>query len=255
MIKRNPRFGWLPDKLDSRDIPYFAIRKFSLAPIALPESVDLRKDWPPVYDQGNLGSCTAQAVVAAYEVELRKQPALADVSLSKLFVYYNTRLMEGTVESDSGAYIRDTVKVIKFLGTCLETIWPYSVNDFKVKPPEDAYVEALNHQAIVYASVPGNIRDICIALADGYPVVFGFTVYESFENPEVAKTGMMTLPKAGERAVGGHAVLAVGYNQATQHFLVRNSWSSNWGIEGYFWMPFAYVERLARDFWVIQSVE
>lgn len=255
MLRRNSRYGWLPDRPDSRDIPYFATRRLSLAPIELPESVDLRMDWPPVYNQGYLGSCTAQAIIAAYEVELRKQELLKDVCLSTLFVYYNERVIEGTTQTDSGAYIRDGIKTIKEKGVCRNELWPYVIERFRDEPPPEAYEEALNHQAILYASVPPNPRDVCIALADGYPVIFGFTVYENFESEEMSRTGVLRLPRRGEVVVGGHAVLAVGYDQSTQHFLIRNSWGTDWGLEGYFWMPFAYIERLARDFWCLKAVE
>ena len=247
-------YGWHPDPPDFRDLPYMAIRPMQFAPIELPEEVDLRIHCPPVYNQLSIGSCVAQSVVAAYEMELLKDTTLDDVSLSKLFVYYNARMLEGTVNIDAGAHIRDGVKVVAEYGACQEMYHPYVVSKFKEKPSDPAYLEALNHKAIIYAAVGRETSEICLALADGFPVIFGFTVYESFENGNVRHTGIMTMPKAGERAVGGHAVLAVGYNRQKQLFLVRNSWGAEWGQNGYFWMPFSYAQRLARDYWIIKKV-
>jgi len=251
----NRSYGWRPDRPDSRDIPYYAIKPLSFLPVEIPQKVDLRIYCPPIYDQGRLGSCTAQAIVAAYEMELIKKPDLQDVSLSRLFVYYNTRAMEGTIEVDAGAHIRDGIKTIAKAGAPLESLWPYTIGKFRDLPTQEAYIEALNHQAVLYASIQNNSRDICVALADGYPVIFGFTVYESFESNYVAKSGIATLPKRGERSVGGHAVLAVGYDEGSQYFIVRNSWGTDWGMDGYFFMPYAYFPRLARDFWIIKDIE
>jgi len=253
MIKR--RWGWKPDRPDSRDIPYMALRPMTSAPIELPPLVDLRVWCPEVYDQGSLGSCTAQAIIGAYEFLLIKSQEQPDVSLSTLFLYYNERVVEGTVEIDNGAYIRDGIKSLNDTGVCCKGLWPYITQKFAERPTDEAYAEAATHQALVYASVHPDYRDVCIALADGLPVIFGFTVYESFMEAAVAKTGILEIPKRGERAVGGHAVLAVGYDMATQMLLVRNSWGINWGIEGYFWMPFAFIRNLARDFWCIKQVE
>lgn len=251
----NNRFGWLKDLPDHRDIPYLAIRPMSMAPIELPDKVDLKLNCPPIYQQANLGSCTAQAIIAAYEMELIKQEDLPNASFSTLFLYYNERVMEGTVELDAGAYIRDGVKSINKTGICLEETWPYIISKFREKPPPNCYEEALYHQSILYASVSPNIYEIMLAMADGYPVIFGFTVYESFESDEVTRTGIMPFPKSGERAIGGHAVLAVGYNREKQHLIVRNSWGKTWGDAGYFYMPFSYINKLARDWWIIKQVE
>lgn len=261
-------YGWKRQLADQRDIPYKSIRQ-AFRDKDLPESVDLRPQCPPIYDQGDLGSCTANAIVGAYEFDLNKQDTVKIdyrgahglpldgklyTPLSRLFLYYNERDAEGTVNIDAGAFIRDGMKSIAKQGVCEEALWPYDIQLFSHEPSEEAYVNAEKHQAIFYSAVNQSIQDIQIALADEFPVIFGFTVYESFESKEVAKTGIMPMPKRGERIVGGHAVLAVGYNQNCQIFLCRNSWSQGWGVEGYFWMPFSYL-HLCSDFWVLKSVE
>jgi len=176
---------------------------------------------------------------------------------SRLFIYYNERAMEGTVDTDSGAMIRDGMKSISKLGVCTEDTWPYDISQFTAKPPAKAYTEAKKHQALVYRRVLGQLHQMQGCLAQGYPFVFGFSVYESFMSPEVAKTGKVPLPPRGEQLIGGHAVLAVGYDDAEQSFIVRNSWGTGWGIKGYCLMPYGYLTdpQLARDFWAVYTVE
>ena len=180
-----------------------------------------------------------------------------DFMPSRLFIYYNERAIEGTVDSDSGAMIRDGIKSIAKLGVCDEAIWPYDITRFTEKPPKQAYTDASKHQATVYRRVIGNLHQMQGCLASGYPFVFGFSVYESFMSDQVAQTGEVPLPPRGEQLIGGHAVVAVGYDDSIQRFIVRNSWGSGWGIKGYCTMPYGYLTdpQLARDFWAIYTVE
>ena len=133
----------------------------------------------------------------------------------------------------------------------------YDISKFTQRPPDQSYQEALKHQVTSYQRVPQLLNQIKGCLAHGFPVVFGFTVYDSFESEEVAKTGVVPMPAPGEQVLGGHAVLAVGYDDATQRFLVRNSWGDGWGQGGYFTMPYTYLvdRQLASDFWAILEVE
>ena len=247
------RFGWTPDLPDARDFMYSAPEAVLTT---LPKKVDLRSKMPKVYDQGQLGSCTANAIGAAFEFGQVKQ-GLKDFMPSRLFIYYNERAMEGTIDTDSGAMIRDGMKSISKLGVCTEDTWPYEISQFTQKPPAKAYTEAKKHQALVYRRVNGQLHQMQGCLAQGYPFVFGFSVYESFMSPEVAKTGKVPLPPRGEQLIGGHAVLAVGYDDAEQSFIVRNSWGTGWGIKGYCLMPYGYLTdpQLARDFWAVYAVE
>ena len=247
------RFGWVPDLPDARDFMYSAPDKVLTT---LPTKADLRPKMPKIYDQGQLGSCTANAIGGAFEYE-QVQSGLADFMPSRLFIYYNERALEGTVDSDSGAMIRDGMKSVAKVGVCSETTWAYDVARFTEKPPGAAYTEAKKHQALVYRRVLANLHQMQGCLASGYPFVFGFSVYESFMTPDVAKTGKVPLPARGEQLLGGHAVLAVGYDDADQSFIVRNSWGTGWGTKGYCRMPYAYLTnpQLARDFWAIYTVE
>lgn len=247
-------FGWIPDLPDQRDYQY-------AAPIevtgALPAKVDLTSACPPVYDQGQLGSCTANAIGAALEFDQMKQNLSPIFVPSRLFIYYNERAMEGTINSDSGAQIRDGMKSVANQGACPEDIWPYNIANFEVQPTDACYQAALQHKAILYQRVTRDLTQMKGCLASGYPYVFGFTVYASFESAQVAQTGHAPMPQHGEQVLGGHAVLAVGYDDANQWFIVRNSWGTGWGMQGYFTLPYAYLttRSLASDFWTVRVVQ
>ncbi len=243
-------YGWLKDVHDPRDYR-FPIPKL----YGFPQKVDLRPKCPPVYDQGQLGSCTANAIAAAVEFE-RMAQSLPDFVPSRLFIYYNERAMEGSVSEDAGAQIRDGIKSVANLGACSETEWPYDVSQFAVQPPAPCYQSALHDQVIQYSSMVQSLNSMQTCLSMGFPFCFGFTVYDSFESEQVAQTGIVPMPSASENQLGGHAVLCVGYDNTTQQFIVRNSWSANWGLQGYMLMPFAYLLRgdLSSDFWNIKLV-
>jgi C1A family cysteine protease len=249
--QRVVRYGWVPDLPDARDHLYSA-------PIArvvpLPANVDLRAQCPPVYDQGQLGSCTANAIGGAFEFDRLKQK-LTDWVPSRLFIYYNERVIEHSVANDAGAQIRDGIKVVAKLGACDETLWPYDITKFADKPPAEAFTSAAKSTASSYARVTRSLNQMKGCLASGYPFVFGFTVYDAFESDDVAKSGVLNMPDlAKEKVVGGHAVLAVGYDEPSQRFTVRNSWGPNWGQQGYFTIPYAYLldDNLSDDFWTIR---
>ena len=246
------RLGWLPDIPDFRDKMYGAVRP---TPATLPAHVDLRPNCPPVEDQGQLGSCTANALVGALEF-LELKDKVRFVNLSRLFVYYNERVIEGSVGTDSGAMLRDGIKTLAKQGVCSETNWAYDIASFTKKPPKGCYQEAENHQILSYARL-NSLDEMRATLAEGFPFVFGFAVYQSFESQQVAKNGIVNLPEAGEKQVGGHAVLAVGYDDASKRFIVRNSWGTGWGQKGYFTIPYAYLENrnLSDDFWTIRRGE
>lgn len=257
MTPKHHGLGWVPDVPDQRD---FVFAPRVVKPKAMPPRVDLRSGLPPVYDQGMLGSCTAQALAAAFDFDRRRQGE-AFMSPSRLFIYWNERDMEGTVDSDAGAMIRDGVKVLVKLGTPREKIWPYDIEKFTLKPHDAAYVEAEKNQALIYQRIMRPIndkaQDMLLCLSMGYPFVTGFAVYESFESQEVARTGIVPMPKMSERVLGGHAVVVAGYDLEKRHFICRNSWGSEWGDKGDFYMPFAYLEdyNLASDQWTLRSVE
>ena len=247
------RYGWIPDLPDARDRLYSAPMAVMAA---LPAKVDLRPQCPPVYDQGQLGSCTANAIGGAIQFDRMKQNLTPNFVPSRLFIYYNERVIEGTVSTDSGAQIRDGIKSVAKQGACPEPDWPYDIAKFAVRPPTADYREALHDRAVTYSRLTQNTNLLKGCLASGYPFVFGFTVYESFESQAVAQSGVVPMPSPNEQVLGGHAVLAVGYDDSTQRFIVRNSWGTSWGMAGYFTMPYAYVTdpNLADDIWTIRLI-
>jgi C1A family cysteine protease len=241
------KYHWIPDLPDHRDFIYKA------APISIPSKTDLRPLCSSVEDQGNLGSCTGNALVGAIEV-LENIEKASFVDLSRLFVYYNERAMEGTIKQDAGAVIRDGVKTLVKSGVCTEKLWPYNIARFKYKPTKPCFADGLTRTVSMYSRL-NTTSDMRNCLAAGFPFVFGFSVYESFESDAVAKTGVVPMPGKGEQLLGGHAVLAVGYDDTTQHFIVRNSWGADWGDQGYFTIPYAYLadRNLSDDFWTVRK--
>lgn len=246
------RYGWIPDGPDQRDHLYSVPAQYLKA---LPPAADLSSQCPPVYNQGELGSCTANAIAAAVEFDRRKQK-LPDFVPSRLFIYYNERVIEGTVPIDSGAMIRDGIKSVASDGACPEPEWPYDIAKFTQKPSAQCYRDAKLDRVVSYQSIIQDANQMKGCLASGYPFVFGFTVYTSFESDEVRETGHAPMPAWGERPIGGHAVMAVGYDDSKQRFLVRNSWGTEWGMKGYFTLPYAYLIQtgLSSDFWTIRLV-
>jgi C1A family cysteine protease len=242
--------GWVPDLPDHRDFLYADLRQPG---VRLPSAADLRPGMSPVENQGQLGSCTANALAGALEfLEVKSGQPLVD--LSRLFIYYNERAIEHTVASDSGAMIRDGIKTLAAQGVCPEKKWPYVVSAFAKKPSAACYTAAKGHVIQTYHRIV-SLSEMRACLAEGYPFVFGFSVYESFESATVARTGVANMPKPRERQLGGHAVCAVGYDDKSKRLLVRNSWGPAWGMEGYFTLPYDYVSNrnLSDDFWTVRS--
>jgi len=253
MPRKIQRYGWKPDLPDPRDLTYSGPLHIQQE---LPPSVDLRSKCPPVYDQGQLGSCTANAIAAAIEFDLIKQ-GKKDFVPSRLFIYYNERVMEGTVSADAGGHLRDGIKSVAQIGACPEKDWPYNIKQFAKKPPQKpAFADAGACKAASYQSIAQNTLQMKTCLASGFPFVFGFVCYDSFESEQVAKTGVLNMPAQGEGQVGGHAVTAVGYNEKQQRFTIRNSWGDTWGQKGYFTIPYSYLvdPSYSSDFWTIRAV-
>jgi C1A family cysteine protease len=251
-IRRIKRYGWIPDLPDRRDLRFTAPSRGPL-----PRRIDLRGGCPPVYDQGLLGSCTAHAIAGAVEFALGHQRAADVFTPSRLFIYYNERVIEGTVDEDAGAMLRDGIKSVARLGAPHEGLWPYVIARFRTRPAPPVYEDGLKHQALLYRRVTQTLDQMKGCLAAGFPFIFGFAVYESFENDAVRRSGRVPLPDARESLLGGHAVVAVGYDDAASRFIVRNSWGADWGDHGYCTMPYDYLadNDLSDDFWTITLME
>ncbi len=261
--------GWQPDLPDFRDLTAESesVKKVlaKSAPVKTaaktqPASVDLRAWCSPVEDQGDLGSCTANAGVGMYEYFERRAFG-KHIDASRLFLYKVTRTLIGST-GDDGAYLRDTMKALVLFGVPPERYWPYDVAKFNKEPTSFCFSFAQNYQAVKYYrhDPPGTSPADALAavrkgLAAGLPSMFGFSVYSSIP-PLGDGKGEIPVPGPGDTLEGGHAVLAVGYDDAKKigsskgALLIRNSWGETWGVGGYGWLPYAYVEKgLADDFW------
>jgi C1A family cysteine protease len=249
----NRKYQYKRDTLDERDLKHqFELVKYFDAIM----SVDYRSKCPPVYDQGKLGSCTANAIAAAYEFDEMKEEESNVFTPSRLGIYYNEREMEGNVEVDDGAELRDGIKTINRCGVFPETMWPYDISKFNVKPPAECYVESSKHKAVEYKRVEQNLDQMKQCLINGYPFVFGIDVYESFELDSVVNTGVILMPKEGEKKLGGHALMCCGFLVDKGVFIVRNSWGVSWGQGGYGYLPFDYMlSNMASDFWTVTRVK
>jgi len=278
------RFGWIPDIPDFRDYSEETAsvremkarggpgrrRRPGRSPDVLPPAVDLRAFCSPVEDQGNLGSCTANAGAGVIEYYERRAFG-RHLDASRLFLYKTARnLMR--LKGDAGAYLRTTIGAMVLFGVPPEDQWPYDDGPeaFDREPPAFCYAFAQNFKTIQYFrhDIPGTPAAATLArvkahLASGHPSMFGFAVYSSIESADAR--GAIPFPGPGERVEGGHAVVAVGYDdrleigtggrgrpKTTGALLLRNSWGTGWGDGGYGWLPYAYVERgLAEDFWSV----
>lgn len=250
------RTGWIKDTPDERDYKYsLRVPQRQTLP-----SVDLRPKCPKVLNQGELGSCTACAATAMVQFVrgVEKHP---NWQPSPLFTYYSTRLIEGSVDRDNGASLRNTIASTVRYGVTPELFWKYNISNFKVNPPQGVWSEALNHQTIQYLRIDNTKEsEICDCLTKGYPFVFGVAVYESFVSRLVARTGVVPHPNTRkEQFLGGHALLAVGYEQIgkVKHLIVQNSWGTGWGQRGFCKIPFTYITSsvLCGDCWTIRTTE
>lgn len=277
------RFGWLPDlpsvsdyteKHDKIKSKLAAMRRRVENPLTLPASVDLRAWCSPVENQLNLGSCTANAGVGMIEYYERRAYG-RHIDASRLFLYKATRdLLKST--GDTGAFLRTTMEALVLFGVPPEEYWPYVVANFDMEPSAFLYSFGQNYQALNYyrldpsgTTKPALLNAIKTNLAAGLPSMFGFTVYNSYTQANTANQGAIPYPAAGEKVVGGHAIMAVGYNDTLQiknaaagaaattgALLIRNSWGTAWGNGGYGWLPYDYVlQGLATDWWALISQE
>lgn len=231
-----------PDLSDWRD------RYYNYARSAIRESVDLRDMARVVQSQSDLGSCTAQAIVAAYEILLKHEYPSDFAELSPLFVYYNTRMEDGTINEDTGAYLRDALKALGRYGVCTEEAWPYDPKRFNLKPSAEAYRNANKYRIKDYRRLT-SIDNILDSLSNNHPVVAGIMVYSSFEQITKEST-VLSMPDNLEKELGAHAILLVGYDLNRKQLLAQNSFGSNWGEKGYFWIPFDYMQQELTDAWI-----
>lgn len=270
MIPYMPKLGgWRPDSQmpgASADVDWkFSANKATLLAASVGVSspgvevdgvLDLRKWCSPVEDQGRLGSCVGNAVVGALEfLQIRSGMTLTD--LSRLFVYYNSRLMHQDQDKDAGTYIRLAFGTLSSLGTCSERRWAYDVNKVFTRPGWSCYRDGYANKIGSYYSIDSKgqerIDQIKEALQTQHPVVFGVLVDREYA--KFTGSGVVSMPGSSRQDVGGHAQLIVGYDENKRAWLVRNSWGTWWGDAGYAWVPYAYLDASdADDFWVATAL-
>lgn len=243
------QFGWIPQFPDRRDIAFTASPDTEIL-----DEVDLRPGQSEILNQGDIGSCTGQAVARALRY-VRHQQGQDEFESSRLMLYYGGREALGTILVDSGAMLRDVIKFAAKTGACPEAMWPYNADKFRLKPPPEAYDAAQKYRALSYRAIPkgaGFIKRLHAALCEDCPVVFGVMVYNSFMSRKAATTGVVPMPGRFERPIGGHAITAVGYTK--KHFIFANSWGADWGDGGYGYLSHSYLRNLGSDFWAIRMV-
>ena len=232
------------DPYDRRDL-FFRVANNS----AIKNKVDLREWCSPIEDQLHLGSCVGQAIVGAFELMLNKKYPKNFKDLSRLFVYYNARLLEGYVDEDVGVYVRTGIKAVNKWGVCTEVNWPYLINKFAETPSVESYIDAKSRTIDSYYKI-NSIEGIVDALNSGYPVVTGFHVFKDFDNIGIDLDPILPMPNPANPLLGGHAVVIVGYDNEQQYFICRNSFGEQWGEYGYFYMPYNYAKLYAMDAWM-----
>ena len=242
------KYGCIRDTKDRNDLPMMLSY-----PGIFPPAIDLREWMPPVMNQGAIGSCTAHGVTAAARWHIIRQGTTYDFPMSRLQLYFDSRASESNTASDSGAQIRDVIKVLSQTGVGHEDLWPYDINKWAQKPVQEVYDDATQYKALSYQRVPTTVTALKTALLSNHPVVIGVSVYESFEGLAVEHDGIVPMPRDGEQMMGGHCMLVCGYGQKPGTFTVRNSWGEDWGDNGDCYMPEEYLgSNLGSDYWVIQ---
>lgn len=262
------KLNWRPDTPDFRDYKYSA----QMLTGDLPANVDLCTTGfiSPVVDQGQIGSCTGNGWAGSLELlqlkelfdEAQKNPTVdADKpeifsdkfnAVARLYIYYNERILEGTVSQDAGAMIRTGFKAVQRWGICPETSWAYTGSNLFRTPSHSAYNLASQHKILsAFKLNNSKLDELKHCLASGFPIVFGMSVFDSFMSRAVAQTGIVPMPKSNESLDGGHCMLIVGYDDSTKLFKIKNSWGKSWGLSGYCQIPYSYLtnQSLASDFW------
>ncbi len=264
-LRKTGGLGWVRDLPDPRDAMYSAPTGILQE---LPEKIDLTLGFP-AYQQGRIGSCTANALAAALEFDRLKANENPEFTPSRLFIYFNERKIEGHIATDSGAQLRDGIKTLKTLGVCREDEWPYDDTPPTyeggpfpvgakpaVEPPKACYKDAVTHVITSYHRLTQTLSQLQGCLASGFPFVFGFTVFDGWYNSRPLPA-VIPLPSKNDTPIGGHAVMCIGYDNSTSLFKIRNSWGVEVGDNGDFYIPYAYLAsgNLSNDFWVINTVK
>jgi hypothetical protein len=234
--------GWIPDAPDHRDLLYGLSNQPPAGP--LPASVDLSGGFGAAYDQQHSPSCVAQSIVAMLDfLGQRLDDALP--TGSRAFAYWNARAADGLAGSDGGSTIRSTLKAINRLGLCAESEWAYTPDHIRLQPTAACYADAAGYPNVAYLRLACNLQQLRQSLADGFPFTIGLTAYDNF--PFDTDTGYVPMPRPDSRVIGQHCVVAAGYDDDSRQFLIRNSYGTGWGQDGYGALPYEYVTGYCSD--------
>lgn len=249
--------GWRPDTPDHRDRRYGMIQPTTLVSPVYPPHISLRSEMPPVFDQGETNSCTAFAIAAVLNYNRMKSKETPPFRPSELFIYYNERLEEGTIKEDAGAEIRTGMKCINKYGFCSHRNWPFVPQKLKNKPNARAYMAGTLYKAAEYYRLNNNnINELKACLVSGNPFIMG---YSCFDSGEIADTngGIIPMPKTKDKDLGGHAIVCCGYDDEKKLFQLHNSWGTECGDKGYYYLPYDYMTTtdLSDDFWTIRKIK
>ena len=247
-LDRKYIYIYIKDIDDKRDIYYKNIFINEL-----PKIVDLRYNSPDIYNQGKLDSCTANALAFLFEFNEKNNK---NFKPSRLFIYYNEKNFNHKTDYNSGASIRDTIKVICKTGLCDEKLWNYDINKSKLKPPVLCYTKAKKYKTIKYYKLEQDIYNLKSCLEEGFPFIVAISIYESFDTKNTIHSGIVKIPENNEVLLGSHTVVVVGYDD-NYGFIVSNSFGTYWGINGYCFIPYNYIcnKDLAYDLWTIRTID
>tara|TARA_B110000208_G_C11799546_1_gene441260 strand:- start:2051 stop:2863 length:813 start_codon:yes stop_codon:yes gene_type:complete len=244
-------YGWIPDHPNYNDNTYDAPIKNLL----INRKIDLRLNCPGICNRKNIGSSVAHAICYVYEYNIIKHDMNNIFIPSKLFLYFNQRLLKHTQEFDCGSSIRDGLSILDKIGICSEVVYPYDISLIYDKPSDEIYEEASHNKGIEYYKIKPIITNIKTLLQDSIPIIFGFGIYSSFEN-QVSDNGFtIKIPQENEKFIGGSCGVCVGFNDEKQAFIIMNSKGVEWGDKGYFYMPYLYLtnNNLCSNFWIIKN--
>jgi len=252
-IQPPPRFTLTVDKLSSPSYPSLNVSvPHPNGSVSDTQGVDLRNKFPPPYDQGQLQSCTANALCALIAYDIGNKQGNFFMG-SRLFLYYNERVIGGNVSTDSASTLDNGIQALENNGICPETDWDYS-NNFATKPSDNAYriskTRLVNSNNV--QSISNDMDSMKKALRQGYPFVVGVILYPSFFNTD--STGVVPMPSQNDNPIGGHAVVCVGFDDHKQRWIMRNSWGPNWGDNGYFYLPYGYLQNFGQQLYCITNM-
>jgi C1A family cysteine protease len=241
------KLNWVPARPVHNEKVMFKVQGQTLPPL-----VDNRQFCPPIVDQGQIGSCSANAAAACFDyLQLKELTAKAAIepevydpskfeSSARLLIYYDERAIEGDVDQDGGvSTLRNACLALQNQGACPESLWAYDVSQFAVKPSDEAYAEAAKHKISQYAALT-SAYDMKCHLSEGFIFMMGITVFSSFESDEAIATGNIPMPSESDQEEGGHAIAVVGYDDTRQVWICRNSWGTSVMDKGYFYLPYAF---------------